>query len=308
MKNKIVLLAPVSLSFLFSCPTYAADYEFNGLSLSTSLGILSGKAHEYVYHPETDTKLSQLDWRIKNAPIIKGELNYDFLDWLSMNSRGWTTFVKNKAAMDDYDWLNPYQDNWTHWSHHEDTHLNYANELDMSLRAWLMQKQNYKLGLATGYQWNSFDWKATGGCYQYYGGLYAGCFPGDQPGIGYQQKFRTPYIGLAGKYFINNFEFSGLLKFSDWVSARDHDEHYARNLTFNERGNSSRYYAATIHSGYFLKPNTKIFVEASYNHYSNGRADTEIIDNDTGERSYFGDSAGLSNKHYTVALGLQYLF
>ncbi|HAT5044488.1 TPA: omptin family outer membrane protease, partial [Legionella pneumophila] len=30
--------------------------------------------------------------------------------------------------------------------------------------------------------------------------------------------------------------------------------------------------------------------------------------NDTGERSYFGDSAGLSNKHYTVALGLQYLF
>lgn len=113
---------------------------------------------------------------------------------------------------------------------------------------------------------------------------------------------------MAGRYFINNFEFSGVLKFSDWVSARDHDEHYARNLTFNERGNSSRYYAATIHSGYFLKPNTKIFVEASYNHYPNGRADTEIIDNDTGERSYFGDSAGLSNKHYTVALGLQYLF
>lgn len=139
MKNKIVLLAPVSLSFLFSFSTYAADYEFNGLSLSASLGILSGKAHEYVYHPETDTKLSQLDWRIKNAPIIKGELNYDVLDWLSMNGQGWTTLVKNKAAMDDYDWLNPYQDTWTHWSHHEDTHLNYANELDMSLRAWLMQ-------------------------------------------------------------------------------------------------------------------------------------------------------------------------
>lgn len=308
MKNKIVMLALTSLSLTFSLDAYSSDDSWNGVSLSTSLGVLSGKAHEYVYYPDTASKLSQLDWRIKNAAIIKGELNYDFLAWLSLNGRGWTTLAKNKAAMDDYDWLNPNRATWTDWSHHDNTHLNYANELDMSLRTWLMQKQNYKFGLATGYQWDSFSWRATGGCYQYNSGAYTGCFPGDQPGIGYQQKFGTPYVGLAGKYFINNFEFSALLKFSDWVSARDYDEHYARNLTFKERGNNSRYYAATIHSGYVLTHNTKIFVEASYNHYSNGRADTEIIDNDTGEHYYSSNSAGLSNQNYTIALGLQYLF
>lgn len=308
MKNKIVMLALTSLSLTFSLDAYSSDYSWNGVSLSTSLGVLSGKAHEYVYYPDTASKLSELDWRIKNAAIIKGELNYDFLAWLSLNGRGWTTLAKNKAAMDDYDWLNPNQATWTDWSHHDNTHLNYANELDVSLRTWLMQKQNYKFGLATGYQWDSFSWRAVGGCYQYNSGAYTGCFPGDQPGIGYQQKFGTPYVGLAGKYFINNFEFSALLKFSDWVSARDYDEHYARNLTFKERGNNSRYYAATIHSGYFLTHNTKIFVEASYNHYSNGRADTEIIDNDTGEHDYNSNSAGLSNKNYIIALGLQYLF
>ena len=121
-------------------------------------------------------KLSQLDWRIKNAAIINGELNYDVLAWLSIKGRGWTTLAKNKAAMDDYDWFNPNQNHWTDWSHHENTHLNYANELDLSLRAWLLQDQSYKLGVAAGYQWNSFSWRSTGGCYQYNNGIDAGCF------------------------------------------------------------------------------------------------------------------------------------
>ena len=56
MKNKIVMLALTSLPLTFSIGAYAADYDFNGLSLSTSLGILSGKAHEYVYYPGTDKK------------------------------------------------------------------------------------------------------------------------------------------------------------------------------------------------------------------------------------------------------------
>ncbi|QLZ67721.1 outer membrane protease PgtE [Legionella sp. PC1000] len=308
MKNKIVMLALTPLAFTFTLDAYAVDYRSNGLSLSTSVGILSGKANEYVYNQETDTKLSQLNWRIKNAVIINGELNYDFLTWLSINGKGWITLAKNKAAMDDYDWLNPYQETWTDWSHHENTHLNYANEVDLNLRTWLMQNEYYKLGVVAGYQWSSFSWRAIGGCYQYNSGSNTGCFPGNQLGIGYQQKFRTPYVGLAGKYFINNFEFNALLKYSDWVSARDHDEHYARNLTFKEQGNNSRYYAATINSGYHVTRNAKIFVEASYNHYSNGRADTEIIDNDTGAHFYESDSAGLSNKNYSVALGLQYLF
>lgn len=308
MNNKIVMLALLSSSLTFSVESNAANYSSNALSFGASLGILSGEAHEYVYYPGTSHKLSQLDWRIKNAGIISGELNYNFLNWLSINGKGWITLTKNNAAMDDYDWFNPYQTSWTDWSHHENTQLKYANELDLSLRAWLLQKQDYKLGLAAGYQRDSFSWQANGGCYQYGNGTKTGCFPNNEPGIGYQQKFSTPYVGLVGKYWINNFEFNAFFKFSNWVSARDHDEHYARNLTFNEWGNNSRYYAATINSGYFVTENTKIFVEASFNHYSNARADTEAIDNDTGEYDYGNDSASLSNKNYTVSLGLQYLF
>ncbi|MBI2785966.1 MAG: omptin family outer membrane protease [Legionella longbeachae] len=308
MKNKIVMLALTSLSFTLALDTYAAEYSMNGLSLSSSLGVLSGKAQEFVYDPDTDAKLSRLDWRIKNAAIINGELNYDFLSWLSINGRGWTTLAKNTAPMDDYDWLNPEQKKWTDWSHHENTQLKYANELDLSLRAWLLQDQSYKLGVAAGYQWNSFSWLAKGGCYEYNNGNDTGCFPKNELGIGYQQKFRAPYVGLAGKYFINNFEFNALVKFSDWVSAQDHDEHYARNLTFIERGKNSRYYAATLNTGYYFTQNTKVFVEGSYNHYSNGRADTEIIDNDSGSHHFDSNAAGLSNQNYLVSVGLKYRF
>ncbi|MCW8386929.1 omptin family outer membrane protease [Fluoribacter dumoffii] len=306
MKNKIVMVGLTSLFLTFNA--VAAEYQLNGLSLNASLGVLSGKAHEYVYYPHRESQLSQLDWRIKNAALLNGELNYDVLSWLSLNGRGWTTLAKNKAAMDDYDWFNPYQEDWTHWSHHENTHLNYANGLDLSLRAWLMQNQNYKLGLAAGYQWDAFSWRALGGCYEYNNGMNIGCFPDNFPGIGYQQKFRTPYVGLAGKYFINNFEFNALLKYSNWVSARDHDEHYARQLTFKDQGNHFGYYAATLNAGYFVTRGAKIFVEGSYNHFSNGHADTEIINKFSGAHGYESDSAGLSNKNYSLALGMQYTF
>ncbi|MCC5015940.1 MULTISPECIES: omptin family outer membrane protease [unclassified Legionella] len=310
--NKVVMLALIALPLTFSlnanASTSSTDYSFNGLSLSASLGSLSGKSQEYVYDSESGRKMSQLDWRIKNAPIVNGEVNYDFLSWLSLNGRGWVTLGKSKTTMDDYDWLDPFQSNWTDWSHHENTHLNYGNELDLNLRAWIMQKQNYKLGLVAGYQRNSYSWRAVGGCYQYENGSEIGCFVNDDGGIGYQQKFNTPYVGLSGKYVINNFEFNALLKFSDWANAQDRDEHYSRGLTFKERGQNSKFYSATIDAGYHFTQSTKLFAAASYNHYSKGLADTEIIDNMTGERAYFNNAAGISNKSYILSLGIQYLF
>jgi len=207
--------------------------------------------------------------------------------------------------MDDYDWLNPYQAHWTDWSHHENTMLNYANDIDLNLRGWILKNQNYKLGVAAGYEQTAFNFNANGGCYQYASGHYVGCFE-NIPVIGYQQTFRAPYLGLAGQFKVDKFEFGALLKISQWVHADDTDNHYLRNLTFREYGTKSKYQSATIDAGYLYSEHTKFFAEASFNHFSEARAGTEIIDNDTGEMGYLPNSAGLGNKNYTFSLGVKY--
>jgi plasminogen activator len=283
-------------------------YQFDGLSLNAGLGYLSGESHEYVYTENMDRKISQLNWKINNALITKAEINYDLLSWLSLNGRGWTTLSKSKGLLDDYDWLNNNQSHWTDWSHHENTHLDYGGGIDLNLQTWLLYNQNYKLGFLGGYERNSFSFMAKGGCFQYDNGSYLGCFADDEPGIRYRQTFSSPYVGLAGKYAVNNIELSLLFKFSNWVKANDNDEHYARNLTFKEWGDSSKFHSLTLNAGYYFTKNTKIFTEVSYTRYSNAKANTEIIDNDSGERLYIPNSAGLDNKNYALMLGLKYIF
>lgn len=71
-----------------------------------------------------------------------------------------------------------------------------------------------------------------------------------------------PYIGLAGQYRINDFEFNALFKFSDWVRAHDNDEHYMRELTFREKSTNSRYYGTSVDAGYYITPHAKVLLNS----------------------------------------------
>ncbi|KAE9771251.1 omptin family outer membrane protease, partial [Escherichia coli] len=126
---------------------------------------------------------------------------------------------------------------------------------------WIFQGDNYKAGVTVGYQETRFSWTATGGSYNYDNGAYQGNFPAGERGIGYSQRFSMPYIGLAGQYRFNDFEFNALFKFSDWVRAHDNDEHYMRDLTFREKTTDSRYYGASVDAGYYVTPHAKVFAE-----------------------------------------------
>ncbi len=309
--HKTIFLPLLLLSIVFSSSCYAgAKQAVQGpLSLRISLGNLSGQSGEYLYND--GMKVSQLNWSIKNAAIANGELNYDFLSWLSLNGRGWVTLAKNRAPMDDWDWRFPNQSSWTDWSHHENNHLNHANEINLDVRTWFMQGDGYKLGFVTGYQRSVFSWTVQGSYYYTNPrGNHFRSLPGDQLVGGYQQKFSVPYVGLAGKYVIDKFEFGALLKFSEWVDARAHDEHYLRRLTTKSRGSNAEYYAATLDAGYYIARHAKIFAEGNYNLYSQAIGDGEAISRDSGRRDdSFNDTVfGTRHKNYAFSFGLQYFF
>lgn len=295
---------------VYAGPTIVTpDFSPDSLAVSASAGMLSGKSHEMVYDEATGRKISQLDWKIKNVAILKGDITWDAYSFLTLNARGWTSLASGSGHMDDYDWMNEKQSSWTDHSSHPATNVNYANEYDLNVKGWILQGDNYKAGVTAGYQETRFSWTATGGTYNYDNGAYQGNFPAGERGIGYSQRFSMPYIGLAGQYRFNDFEFNALFKFSDWVRAHDNDEHYMRDLTFQEKTTDSRYYGASVDAGYYVTPHAKVFAEFTYSSYEEGKGGTQIIDTNTGDSgSIGGDAAGISNHNYTITAGLQYRF
>lgn len=285
------------------------NFSSESFAVSTSAGMLSGKSHEFVYDTDTGRKVSQLDWKIKNVAILKGDISWDAYSFLTLSARGWTSIASGSGHMDDYDWMNSNQSGWTDHSSHPSTNVNYANEYDLNAKGWLLQTETYKAGLIAGYQETRFSWSATGGSYNYDNGAYTGEFPNGERVIGYSQQFSMPYIGLVGQYRINDFEFNALFKFSDWVRAHDNDEHYLRDLTFHEKTANSRYYGTSVDAGYYVTPHAKVFAELTYSKYEEGKGGSQMRDNDSGEStSIGGDAAGISNNNYTITAGLQYRF
>jgi plasminogen activator len=288
---------------------YAVNFDADSVTASTSLGWLGGGSKEYVYDTYTGRKISELNWKINNTAIIKGDISWDPLSWLTLNARGWTTLASSGSGMDDYDWLDASQSHWTHWSNSPNTRLNYANELDVNARAWLIKHPDYKVGAVVGYQQTRFSWTAFGAHYEYDNGKEVGDLPRGIRGIGYQQKFSMPYLGLAGGYRYRDLEFNTLLKFSPWVVAKDNDEHYMRDMTFREKTSGSNYYSASVDAGYYVTPNAKVFTEFTWSKYSQSKGGTQIIDRVSGQSSHEpGDAAGIENKNYSVTAGLQYRF
>ncbi|WP_276606025.1 MULTISPECIES: omptin family outer membrane protease [unclassified Escherichia] len=126
--------------------------------------------------------------------------------------------------------------------------------------------------------------------------------------IGYQQKYRVPYLGLTGKYVYQDFDITAQFKFSPWVEARDHDEHYMRDLSFNESASNSNYYSGTINAGYNITSQARVFTELSWTRFSEGRGDSTVHDKVTGDSEHYNDAAGIQNYNYAIGAGIEYRF
>ena len=123
------------------------------VTASINLGTLSGEAKERVYDDtQGGRKLSQLNWNYNSAPIIKASIEWDLMKRLSLGFSGWRTLHSTAGKMDDYDWLNAAQQQWTHHSYHSDTDLKHAYEIDLNLKYWLFNQPSWRFGLMAGYQ------------------------------------------------------------------------------------------------------------------------------------------------------------
>ncbi|WP_105875154.1 omptin family outer membrane protease [Cronobacter malonaticus] len=317
MRLKILVIAITStIAFNALATPESLLFTLENIKAEIGLGNLTGKSKERVYLPEEGGwKGSQLDWKFSNMPIIKGGINWDFLPWLSVNARGWTTIGQSGASMVDRDWLDLNRpDKWTDESRHPDSHLNFANEFDLNLTGWLLNKPDYRLGLMAGYQQTRYSFIAKGGSYIYSSeeGFrdMVGSFPDGERAIGYRETFKTPYIGLTGNYQYNNFELTGSFKYSGWVNSTDTDEHYnpEKRVTYRSKVKDQNYYSVALNAGYYLTPNAKVYLEGTWNRITNKKGNTSLYDHNEKVSDYTKNGSGMENYNFITTAGLKYSF
>ena len=303
----------ISVSFPVIADVGNIFFTSRSFSGDIALGSLSGQTRERVYDPDSDGhKNSQLNWKYSNAAIIKGSLDWSLIPWLSIGASGWTTIASRGGYMDDTDWLDESKKSWTDQSRHPNTRLNYANEFDLNVKGWLLNEPTYGFGMMVGYQESRYSFKSSGGSFNYTDektGLHEiGTFPVGTTVIGYKQHFKMPYIGIVGHYRHERFEFGGSFKYSGWVRATDNDEHYLAATTFRANIKNQNYYSLAGNAGYYLTPNTKIYLEGAWNRATNKKGSLSANDYGTQEKNSADNSSGIENYSFMTTIGMKYSF
>lgn len=286
-----------------------ANFTWNKFTVDSSLGWFKGKAEERSYSPsQGGRKISQLKWTTDGAAIVKLGVEWEPINVFSIGARGWSTLGNGNAQLKDFDWQTD-QRRFTDRSIHNDTTLNFANEVEGHLAGWLFNTEDFKLGMQAGYQWSKFSWKAKGGSYNYNNGADIGEFVHGENIIGYKQSYDMPFIGLIGNYRIGKLEIGGLMKFSDWVNSDDHDNHYKTGMIFETEGEDARYYSYELNLAYYFIPDANLFLNGTWTEYTEAKGKVDIYNvrtNETGQTD--SGAGGLKNKFYTFSAGLQYRF
>jgi len=291
------------------------QFQVGSLELSLGAGLLNGQAQEKVYDTdEGGKKISQLNWDLKQVPTLHLGLAYHPTDLLTLEARGWTKIAKGDGHMKDYDWLSDDHAEWSHFSDHPDTRVQKAWQAEFAATLWAIKRDDLALGVLLGYQRNEFGWQARGGSLTYSSDEgfrdISAEIPDGVKGITYEQSYETPYVGLVGLYTYRDWTLEGRFKHSQWVKARDYDQHHLRDITFTgNNGNKGRMQSLALGLSYRFNPQFSLKAGVDYQVYAEAKGSVLQKDLASGERDYYGGESG-SQASRTVlsSLALNYRF
>ena len=94
--------------FLTLCSSiFALDNNYLSFKITPRFEIVNGSINEFVFDEictNTDNKVSQLDWDIKNIPTFGLKAEFDILRYIHINLDGSVGIPKISGYMQDYDW------------------------------------------------------------------------------------------------------------------------------------------------------------------------------------------------------------
>jgi plasminogen activator len=274
---------------------------FSNVSTAYSIGVLRGKAQEFVYNPNGST-LSRLDWTFDNVAMFNTHTSVQVLSWLRAGLKS-SFNLSGAASMDDYDFnvvgCPPSAGGTLCQSSHSNTALRRASLLDIYASATVLNSSGITVNALAGYKRDHFRWQAIGGTANY-----ATLPPG--VGISYEQTWSTPYVGLAAAYTSGHLTIEGRVIGSAWAQGEDQDDHHLRSLTFSESFERTRMIGAEIGLAYRFSSYLSMTADYRFQQWGTGKGPTSVVDRGTGAVTLIGgDAAGANAVSHLVSLGLK---
>ena len=281
-------------------------------TLGVGAGYLSGDSTELVYWPEANNhKASELTWEIDNLYMVGLNGVLEVGDWLSFNFDGWFKTTDGDGTLDDYDWTVPGNE-WTEWSHHEDTDVTDGSIIDLSANFSFFRTHNVVFTGIVGYKRDNFGWDAKGGDYIYSTSGFRdlqGSVPDGLLVISYEQTLESFYGGIGfSADFTHRFTLAGRIIYSPFVQGEDTDYHHMRNLVTYEDFEDGDLIAFDVTGTFGLTENLGLLIGFSYQSYDTMQGDSEWHYNDQGVVVNYDDGAGMDQTSIMLSTSLQYTF
>lgn len=287
------------------------DENFN-FNVRLQSGYLQGTANEIVYDDSnSDGLLSKLIWEIDDAYMIGAGLSIQ-QQWVALHVDYWQNVEDGNGTMDDYDWLYVNQD-WSHWSHHDDTEVEEVKLWDINAEFMVPQLSNDQFVLSgfLGYKKEKFRWSARGGSFVYTTFTMhdtVGTFTPGLKVISYEQEFSTPYLGIGARGTVGKLELSGRLIGSKWVEMDSRDDHYLRDLYILTDMESGDMISYDITASYAFSEKLSLDLAYNYTEYSDLRADAEYHYYSLGSVSTYDNGQGADMETSMFSIALNYKF
>lgn len=268
-----------------------------------SYGITAIEANELVYNGKQ--KLSQLIWQSTAVSTFTGDLRVE-MDQFYV--RGIASIgLGGDGDMRDYDWLlsgSP----WSHRSVHPDTRLNHYFTGSFEVGRPVFLRDGTTVSLGGGVKYTDVKWSAWGGSYVYSDTGFRkdkGDFDPDDKGISYRQQWPVPFVGVDLSHSDGPWTVAGALQGGVAVQGTGTDDHWMRDLRFIDHVYATPAMMISASTEYEVRPATAVYVSGAFDQVFRGRADTEMINKDSGDRRQFDDGAGADYMSLTLSLGLR---
>lgn len=299
----------VMLDDSMSVSTESSGMKFEGWA---GVGYLSGEAHEYVYWPsEGDHTASELIWEIDSLYMFGTGGSLNPLGWLKVNADLWFVLADGSGYMEDYDWIDTGNPNWTHQSIHPDTDVTQGFMFDVNVEMTALSTGSVSFVGIGGFRHDVFEWEARGGTYIYTENSFrdtSGTIPDGTLGITYEQVWDVFYVGMGFDGDFNRLHMNAKFTYSPFVSGEATDQHHLRNLVTYDDFTMESMWAITLGVGFDITERLNIAATYFYENYGTMTGDATWHYNDTHTVTTYTDAAGASLETSMLSARMTYTF
>ncbi len=299
------------VAFASICFSVASANAAENITINVSSGIAAVTAHEYVYIPEVDHKLSELIWDTRAFSTVNAAIEARITPKTKLEMSGVFGFGGD-GFMSDYDWLDDTTADWSHRSLHDHTSMPGYVALDLHIAHQFATKDRWSFNGLAGVKYDSVKWKAFGGDFIYSTedeGFRDDIFSLDDTTIviSYQQEWATPYLGLSAIWADNKSSLHLSTFMSPLSFGFDKDNHWLRETTFVEKFKPSWSAGIDAKFTHALTDRTAMLIAAGYNAHFTAKGRSKMIERDEVTVSD-PDAAGASLWSAQISVGLAVRF